>query len=229
MIDPREQAAFLRAICETPEDDVVRLVYADWLEEHGQPERAEFIRVQIELAKRGYPGPLSHQAAALAIADVAKMEPRVGRSVAILYAHGADWLGDPFILIEPQYVGQWAWSRGFLHSIVCLTIDFLRYAGRIFAAQPVTAVSLPDRAPAIYVDAQSHVWRWWRGIRAEGDNADPWTLAPKLFDCVPHRHARYVRDRHHEYERLADADTALLEACLIFGRKAAGQPERIAA
>src|SRR5207253_4331362 len=46
-----EEAALLRAIVERPEDDGVRLVYADWLEEHGQPERADFIRVQIELAR----------------------------------------------------------------------------------------------------------------------------------------------------------------------------------
>jgi uncharacterized protein (TIGR02996 family) len=42
--------AFLRDICEHPEDDAPRLVYADWLEEHGNPERAEFIRVQCRLA-----------------------------------------------------------------------------------------------------------------------------------------------------------------------------------
>jgi uncharacterized protein (TIGR02996 family) len=40
--------AFLQAICEAPEDDTPRLVYADWLEENGQPERAQFIRVQCE-------------------------------------------------------------------------------------------------------------------------------------------------------------------------------------
>jgi uncharacterized protein (TIGR02996 family) len=43
--------AFLRAIIESPDDDTPRLIYADWLEEHDQPERAEFIRVQCELAK----------------------------------------------------------------------------------------------------------------------------------------------------------------------------------
>jgi uncharacterized protein (TIGR02996 family) len=32
----------LAAILATPEDDGVRLVYADWLEENDQPERAEF-------------------------------------------------------------------------------------------------------------------------------------------------------------------------------------------
>jgi uncharacterized protein (TIGR02996 family) len=41
---------FLRAICDSPADDAPRLVYADWLEEHGDPFRAEFIRVQIARA-----------------------------------------------------------------------------------------------------------------------------------------------------------------------------------
>lgn len=39
-----------RAILEAPGDDLRRLVYADWLEENGQAGRAEFIRVQVELA-----------------------------------------------------------------------------------------------------------------------------------------------------------------------------------
>jgi uncharacterized protein (TIGR02996 family) len=44
-------AALLRAVCHSPADDAPRLVYADWLDEHGRPERAEFIRVQCELAR----------------------------------------------------------------------------------------------------------------------------------------------------------------------------------
>jgi len=42
-------AAFLADIFASPADDTVRLIYADFLEEHGEPERAEFIRVQIAL------------------------------------------------------------------------------------------------------------------------------------------------------------------------------------
>src|SRR4051794_40513367 len=45
--------AFLEAIREAPEDDAVRLVYADWLEDEGQVDRAEFIRLQCELARLG--------------------------------------------------------------------------------------------------------------------------------------------------------------------------------
>ena len=41
---------FLQTVLENPADDGARLVYADWLEEQGDP-RGEFIRVQIELAK----------------------------------------------------------------------------------------------------------------------------------------------------------------------------------
>ncbi|MBY0515104.1 MAG: TIGR02996 domain-containing protein [Gemmataceae bacterium] len=39
-----DEPALLRAICSHPGDDTPRLVFADWLEERGQPERAEFIR-----------------------------------------------------------------------------------------------------------------------------------------------------------------------------------------
>ena len=47
-----EREAFLAAICAAPDEDLPRLVFADWLDEHGEPERAEFIRLQCELAHR---------------------------------------------------------------------------------------------------------------------------------------------------------------------------------
>lgn len=50
-----DAAPFLAAIRAAPDDDAPRLIYADWLDEHGQPERAEFIRVQCELARRESP------------------------------------------------------------------------------------------------------------------------------------------------------------------------------
>ena len=43
--------AFIHSIREAPDDDAPRLVYADWLEDNGDPQRAEFIRVQCELAR----------------------------------------------------------------------------------------------------------------------------------------------------------------------------------
>ncbi len=43
------EAAFLAAIAAEPDDDLPRQVFADWLEENGQPERAELIRLSCRL------------------------------------------------------------------------------------------------------------------------------------------------------------------------------------
>jgi uncharacterized protein (TIGR02996 family) len=44
-----EERGLIESICDEPDDDGVRLVYADWLEENGQADRAELIRVQIAI------------------------------------------------------------------------------------------------------------------------------------------------------------------------------------
>ena len=44
--------ALLRAILDHPDDDAPRLVYADWLEDHGQPARAAFIRTEVDVYAR---------------------------------------------------------------------------------------------------------------------------------------------------------------------------------
>jgi uncharacterized protein (TIGR02996 family) len=45
-----DEAALLAAILAHPDEDTPRLVYADWLDEHGQHDRAEFIRIQCDPA-----------------------------------------------------------------------------------------------------------------------------------------------------------------------------------
>src|SRR5579862_34202 len=46
-----EERDFLAAICAQPDDDTLRLVFADWLDEHEQGDRAAFIRLQIRLQR----------------------------------------------------------------------------------------------------------------------------------------------------------------------------------
>jgi uncharacterized protein (TIGR02996 family) len=49
-----DREALIRGILESPDDDAPRLVFADWLEETGEPAnvaRAEFIRVQCAIAR----------------------------------------------------------------------------------------------------------------------------------------------------------------------------------
>jgi uncharacterized protein (TIGR02996 family) len=46
-----EEARLLKAIARDPEDDAVRLGYADWLTENGDPNRGELIRLQCNLER----------------------------------------------------------------------------------------------------------------------------------------------------------------------------------
>lgn len=50
-----DDADFIREIVKNKADDGPRYVYADWLDSQGRSERAEFIRVQIEIARCGPP------------------------------------------------------------------------------------------------------------------------------------------------------------------------------
>jgi uncharacterized protein (TIGR02996 family) len=72
-----QEESFLQAILDDPDDDNVRLVYADWLEENGQPERGELIRVQIALVR--LPDDDDRRA------ELAARERR------LLLAHGKEW------------------------------------------------------------------------------------------------------------------------------------------
>jgi uncharacterized protein (TIGR02996 family) len=48
-----DRDALLHAIAARPEEDTPRLMYADWLEENGEPERADFVRTQVLIAQPG--------------------------------------------------------------------------------------------------------------------------------------------------------------------------------
>jgi uncharacterized protein (TIGR02996 family) len=51
MLHTPTDVAFLRTILDAPDDDAPRLVYADWLDEQGEADRAEFIRLQVREAR----------------------------------------------------------------------------------------------------------------------------------------------------------------------------------
>src|SRR5688572_22453465 len=95
-----ERDAFLRAIAAEPSDDTVRLAFADWLDEHDEPERAEFIRLQIERERAKPFGDASAP---------------TKREKALLDAHLAEWLGPLADLDEYSGFGP-TFRRGFVES-----------------------------------------------------------------------------------------------------------------
>src|SRR5947207_2963236 len=59
-----ELYSLLQGCKDSPEDDVPRLVLADWHEEHGEADRAEFVRLSVRLSAGEVP--LGDEAVALA-------------------------------------------------------------------------------------------------------------------------------------------------------------------
>lgn len=92
-----EEDAFLQAILESPDDDLHRMVYGDWLADRGDP-RGEFIHVQYLLARMAADDPRRPQ-----------LEAREGE---LLGLHQDGWLGPLRGLLS-----RWAFRRGFLDAV----------------------------------------------------------------------------------------------------------------
>jgi uncharacterized protein (TIGR02996 family) len=95
-------SALLNTILAAPADDAPRLVYADWVDENGEPELAEFIRVQCELAR--LPGP----AAALECRAVLRPRGPDGpayQAIVPLAGRPAPEVGDLVTLVPVDAVG----------------------------------------------------------------------------------------------------------------------------
>ena len=143
-----EYLALLRAIVAEPTDDTPRLVCADWIEEHGDSNRAAFIRIQVELARleahgRGNSrdadklrekerlllGPLSDYRplwAAEACPQLVRMTVQP-KTLAGIHAEGADGI---------------VFRRGFVEAVTCPAVDWLHHGSAVRRSQPVRAVSL---------------------------------------------------------------------------------------
>src|SRR5947209_2576136 len=120
--------AFLRPIIENPEDDAPRLVYADWLEECGRAERAEFIRVQCRLAR-------------LSADDPAR--PRLAeRERDLLLKYGDEWAGPLKEWAGPlkDLIPRYSFHRGFVEAVSLCPEEFLSRAPAILSRAPVRHV-----------------------------------------------------------------------------------------
>jgi uncharacterized protein (TIGR02996 family) len=88
---------FLAAVLEEPDNDTLRLIYADWLDEKGQV-RGEFIRIQCAKAKAADDDP------SLPIWEARERE--------LLGKHEVDWVRPIRYLID-----AWEFHRGFVEQV----------------------------------------------------------------------------------------------------------------
>lgn len=144
-----DRAALLAAIRQFPDADTPRLVFADWLDEHGESERAEFIRVQIELAHRKARYDAGERPG-LAIPGIAVGRPPRNGEPHYAFANpdGAVrgllerwaflWGRNGWV---PARMDPVPW-RGFVERLTCSAPDWLRHADAILAEHPVRRVRL---------------------------------------------------------------------------------------
>lgn len=112
------EKSFLQSICESPADDGPRLIYADWLDDHGQPERAEFIRTQIRLASIDEWDP--------ARPDLLRREQ------ALLRKYVKKWSKE-----VAKFTKRIEFVRGFIGTMALPVGTFLNNAKEIFATVPL--------------------------------------------------------------------------------------------
>ncbi len=118
-----DEDALLAAIAEYPAEDTPRLMYADWLEEHGEHIRAEFIRVQVEIAR----------AENLSQTEQNRTAPVYVRERVLNAVYRAELLGP---LAAAERAVDVYFHRGFI-SLVRLPVEaFLAHADRVAELRP---------------------------------------------------------------------------------------------
>ncbi len=131
-----DESALLAAVAADPADDLPRLVYADWLDDHSHAVRAEFVRLQCRIA---------------GLADVPQWQRERSvhlwmRQQELLDHHRAELVGDLADL--PDNPVDVVWERGFLAEVTLSVDVFLDLADRLDARVPpprVTVAHVADR------------------------------------------------------------------------------------
>jgi uncharacterized protein (TIGR02996 family) len=182
--------AFLQAIIENPEDDTPRLVYADWLEENGKPERAELIRVQCERFRLRYGSPECEARAGKLQARDAELRTKYQKT----------WVSD---LNLPKNRSTHCWfQRGLVATVWCTVRYFIDHADALLAAAPIEAVCFRRVTPRNVTGLVSHPgFARLRGVEFLMDET-PAEVVAQFFQTVPVGHLRTVDfSTHIVYDR----------------------------
>jgi uncharacterized protein (TIGR02996 family) len=145
-------ANLLRAVCEDPADDLLRLVLADSLDDQGEDFRASFIREQIRTGE-------------------VRDDWNVGAAL-IVTTGVADSLG----LLG---VGAATVRRGFVHTVTLPLSAWMKHGPAVVLAAPVEAVVLADKEPDHREGGTGdRAGYWWEpGFAYDGAHQVPFPLA----------------------------------------------------
>lgn len=200
-----DRERFLRVIEAEPDDDAVRLVFADWLEENGDADRARFIRLQCEHHR------LKEDAAPRGTATRRReLERKIN---ALLKRHREAWTAG-----LPAWTQKEAFQRGFLEIWQMTGKQFLDDAGRIRAIAPLDTLFLrllKGREAAVF--ASEHLgglsWLWVQEAQLTDAGVRALVSSPHLGRVCRLGLARITLDDSKDANKLTDASAiALAEA-----------------
>jgi uncharacterized protein (TIGR02996 family) len=190
-----DRRAFLQAILEAPGDDAPRLVYADWLDEHGTTDadrdRAEFIRVQCELARLRCDSP-----------ECTARGPALQRRERELRAqYEKAWAAE--LNLPPNRATRCRFRRGMVAVVWCTVRYFVAHADALLAAAPVEGVCF-RRATARNLTELPHCpgFARLRGVEFLMDET-PAAVVARFFEAVPVGHLRTVHLQTYMVNRLS--------------------------
>ncbi len=126
--------ALFQAILDDPDDDAIRRVYADWLDDEGQYERAEFIRVQLDLSQIDE--------------DDVRRPMLERRERELLGRHEREWLGQTF----KEAAAGVCFGRGLPAKLVADLPLLLRNGEELFHACPLTSLTLMGPITGLLLD-----------------------------------------------------------------------------
>ena len=115
-----EEDKFIQRILEAPEDDALRLVYADWLEDCGDP-CAEFVRVQCALSGLA--------------SDAPGRQALQTREKELFAAHARAWCAPLGLNVE-----QCVFRRGFVEDVEIEADRFLERPEALFDVAPIRRI-----------------------------------------------------------------------------------------
>lgn len=204
-----DETAFLTAILATPEDDTVRLVFADWLEEHEQGDRARMIRWMVETQV-----PFTRD-------ENGRWRNPSKQGVSV--PGGWFWRGLNGFLSEPL-PRPFVVTRGFVSQVTFPTLaTFRQHAGEVFAAQPVTRVVVGECQPAHLESKGDHFWTL--DVIPDYHPTPQHYLPPELWNALDgHDTSPSARTRARRYWTRDAALDALSRVLVTMGRARATAP-----
>jgi uncharacterized protein (TIGR02996 family) len=201
------EAGLLHAIRAAPDDDFPRLVFADWLEDQGKADHAEFIRAQIEYARINSLHPEDNRE--LLILNKLPSFLCFGREKMDDYA----WNGTGRTVVEYESGSSAVFCRGFMVEVKCPPQTWMDSGPGIVVANPVERVWLIGKDPG--EDFGENFDRpvsvlWWYPVAERTRAHDVHTeLAPFLDQ-------KKRRLTHFFYDSRGEAFDDLSRACIAW-------------